>query len=450
MSKIMNPAKEIKKPLPLSEVKVTSQPIQFNTVDSAVSLSFPENMETDLPIFENLKKVPNMETVKVNNVMPNNDVDVPTETSGIVEGSNAFTLVNGMPYRYSKLVEMGEALAKARRERMFPVTITPAYNIKATIDDYEDLERLSAAREGAADTRDDAFHPDVAGLYIKIQRRIQDRDLTHGEVAADSNVRARLSGFANSTGAETGMYNLMRHAMNSVLRLNNLSIDSESNVINVTNRVLSEIRATVQSQAARGAHGVNGVNMDGVMETVFNAIEISLGNRVESQADLLAANATRFDANVTRADHQINAIAGHVNAIDNHVHAMGNNVNAMGTLLNSTNGNVTSLTANITVLQTLLNMLPQMVTNSVQEMLPDVLGPAISIATATAFEAAITNELLNRMQAFANTVGETGTSDDAKGRPPSYRSHKRRSWFGKLNVFRKRRGHHGRRANVTA
>ncbi|KAI0809432.1 hypothetical protein GGR55DRAFT_696243 [Xylaria sp. FL0064] len=434
MSKIMNPPKEIKKPFPLSEVKVASQPIQFNTVDSAVSLSFPENVETDLASFEDLKKGSNMDTVKVNNLVPNNNVNVSTETTGIVGNPNAFTLVNGMPYRYSKLMEMGETLAKARRERMFPATITPAYNIKATIDDYEDLQRLNIAREGAAGTRDDAFRPDVAGLYVKIQRRIQDRDLTHGEVAADSNVRARLSGFANSTGAETGMYNLMRHAVNSVLRLNNLSVDSESNVINAANHVLSEIRATVQSQVARGAHGVDGVNMDGVLESVFNAIEMSLGDRVESQysrvesqADRLDANATRFDANVTRADHQINAI-------DNHVHAMGNDVNAMGTLLNSTNGNVTSLTANITVLQTLLNMLPQMVTGAVQDMLPGV------------FEATITNELLNRMQVL---VSVNGAQDGAKGRPPSYRSHKgRRSWFSRLNIFEKRIGGRGRRANA--
>ncbi|KAI1347732.1 hypothetical protein F5Y01DRAFT_329263 [Xylaria sp. FL0043] len=345
-----------------------------------------------------------------------------------------------MPYRYSKLMEMGEALAKARRERMFPATITPAYNIKATIDDYEDLQRLNIAREGAADTRDDAFRSDVAGLYVKIQRRIQDRDLTHGEVAADSNVRARLSGFANSTGAETGMYNLMRHAMNSVLRLNNLTVDSDNNHVDaVVTRVVNEVRATVQSQATRGAHGVNGVNMDGVMDNVFSTIQDALGGQINNMSNITNAQSD-----------QVKAIASHVGAIDNHVHAMGNNVNAMGALLNSTNGNVTSLTANIAVLQTLLNMLPQMVTNSVQEMLPDVLGPAITTATATAFEAAISNELLDHMQILLNAPRGARARHGASERPPSYKSHNKRSWFSNLNIFKKRVSRRCRRVKAVA
>ncbi|KAI0429016.1 hypothetical protein F5Y09DRAFT_271758 [Xylaria sp. FL1042] len=445
MSKRVTTEKEIKKSAPLSEVNVTAQSIHFNTIDSAVSLSFPETTEAHLASLEDLKKGSNMDTVNVNNAVPSNGAKASTKQSITIGNSNDFTLVNGMPYKLQTLAEMGEALAKARCERMFPNTITPGYNVQAIVEDYEDLQRLNAIRECATNTKDDAFRPEVSNLYIKIQRRIQDRDLTQGEVAADSNVRARLSGFANSTGAETGMYNLMRHAVNSVLRLNNLSIDSESNVINVTNRVLSEIRATVQGQVARGAHGVDGVNMDGVLENVFNAIEHTLGDRVESQADRLDANATRLDANATRTDNQINAIAGHVNAIDNHVHAMGNNVNAMGTLLNSTNGNVTSLTANITVLQTLLNMLPQMVASGVQDMLPEVLGSILGPAV----EAAINNGLLDRMQALVNAAGEVGARDGANGRPPSYRSHKKpRSWFNKLNIFKKRMGHRGRRLNA--
>ncbi|KAI0974705.1 hypothetical protein F4678DRAFT_485735 [Xylaria arbuscula] len=426
MPAIMVPQKkEVKKPAPLSEASVKdSQLPQFNTVDSAVSMTFPENVERDFASFDTSEKDPKMDTLRNNNPMRNITVNTSTENSEIV-------FVHGMPFKHSKIMEMGAALAKARRERMFPTTITPGYNVQATIDDYEDLERLNAAREGAADTRDDAFRPDVAGLYIKIQRKIQDRDLAHGEVAADSNVRARLSGFANSTGAETGMYNLMRHAMNSVLRLNNLTVDSESNVINAANSVLSDIRAAVQNQAIHGVHGVSEKNMGDVMEEVFNAIEHALGDRVEFQAD-------RLDANATRSDHQIKVIASHVNAIDNHVHAMGNNVNAMGALLNSTNGNVTSLTTNISVLQTIINMLPQMVANS-QEILPGV------------FEAAISNELLNRMQVLVNAAGEARAGEGTNGRPPSYRSHKeKRSWFGKLNVFKKRIGRRGHSSSVAS
>ncbi|KAI0414935.1 hypothetical protein F5X98DRAFT_347819 [Xylaria grammica] len=296
------------------------------------------------------------------------------------------------------------------------------------------------------DTRDDAFRPDVARLYIEIQRKIQDRDLTYGEVAADSNVRARLSGFANGTGAETGMYNLMRHAVNSVLRHNNLAADGDSNIVNAAaTRVINDIRATVQNKVALGEHGVEGVNMSGVMEEVFIAIEKTLGGRVECQADRLDANATRADAQINNMstitdaqNTQVKAIASHVNAIDNHVHAMGNNVNAMGSLLNSTNGNVTALSTNIGALQIIVNMLPQMVTKCVQEMLPEVIGTAVE----QAFEAAISHELLNRMQNFVSAV------DAARARAETASNHGRqnsmvRNWFGRLSIFKKLPGRRG-------
>ncbi len=422
---------------PSSETSITdASPARFNTIDSAISLTFPENTMSELTSAEDSKDKPEIDTSKINN-------PIFTENSGIV-------LVQGMPYRLENVMEMGAALTRARRQRMFPPTTTPSYNIRATIDDYEDLMRLDAARESSTDARDDAFRPDIACLYIRIQRRIQDRDLTHGEVAADSNVRARLSGFANSAGAEASMYNLMRHAMNSVLRLNNLTIDSDNNLVNsVAARVISEIRSDVQTRVARGEHNIEGVDMNGVMEQVFTAMEQALdlnnqlGSNVNNMSNITNAQSDQINnmSNITNTQSvQVNAIASHVNAIDNHVHAMGNNVNAMGALLNSTNGNVTSLTTNIGVLQTVVSMLPQMVTNAVQDMLPDVIG--------TAFEGAISNELLNRMEAFANTVQEARTREGANGRPPSYRSHnERRGWFSRLNIFKKRMGRRGRRSN---
>ncbi len=294
---------------------------QFGTVDSAISITFPKNIIAGVAIPNNPQSI--------------NKVAASTDKSGIV-------LVQGMPFRSSNIMQMGEALTTARRAQRFPTT-TPSYNFQAIIDDY----------------------------------------------------------------------------------VNSLAIDSDSNLVNAAaTRVVNDIRATVKSQAA---HGVEGVDMNSVMEEVFSVIENALNGQINNMS------------NITNAQNlQVNAIAGHVNAIDNHVQAMGNNVNAMGALLNSTNGNVTSLTANIAVLQTILTVIPQMVTNSVQDMLPDVI--------ATAFEGAITNELLNRMQVFANTVQEGRAQEGADGRPPSYRSlNKRRNWFGRLNIFKKRGDRRDRR-----
>ncbi|KAI0406944.1 hypothetical protein F4802DRAFT_612592 [Xylaria palmicola] len=366
----------------------------------------------------------------------------PIATSGFTTGtpttpSTPISVINGMPYSHEQLLKMGEALARARREKRFPSTITPSYNIQATIDDYEDLERLNIAREGVPDARDDAFHPEVSRLYIQIQRKIQDRDLTHGEVAAESNVRARLNGFANSTSAEAGIYNLMRHAVQSVLRLNQLTPENEDNLVNsAANRVVNEIRATVQSQAARGAHGVDNVNMSNVMDSVFKSIEDALCQGVGAQATRLDGQFNRVDGQISSMSSiaqahnlQVNAIASHVNAIDNHVHAMGNNVNAMSSLVNSTNGNVTTLSTNVGTLQTIINMLPQMVTKAVQDMLPEVIGTAVE----QAFQDAISNELVMRLQVFTNAVQEARVPAEAVQKP----RRSRRGWISKLGFFKK-------------
>ncbi|GAW15037.1 hypothetical protein ANO14919_044450 [Xylariales sp. No.14919] len=426
---------------PLGEDSIgNTPPPKYTNVDSAVSMTFPESVQNHLAQFEGSDNGPNMDSLNVNTHSSNNGTNAPIVNSGSPNTTRKeFALVEGMPFSFEHLKEMGDALAKARRERMFPTTITPNYNIKAIIDDYEALQRLNDAREGEIDARDDAFRPDVARLYIDIQRKIQDRDLTYGEVAADSNVRARLSGFANSTGAETGMYNLMRHAMNSVLRLNNLTVGGDSNIVDaVVTRVVNEIRSTVQDQATRGAHGVDDVNMDSVMENVFTAIENALSQGVGTQANRLDGQINNM-SNITDAQNaQVNAIAGHVNAIDNHVHAMGNNVNAMSSLVNSTNSNVTSLSANVITLQAVLNMIPQMITKSIQDMLPDVIGSAVE----QAFETAISHELLNRMLAFVDGVESARTRAEAVNNRPRQNLNVR-NWFGRLGIFKKRPGRRG-------
>ncbi|KAJ2979779.1 hypothetical protein NUW58_g7113 [Xylaria curta] len=418
---------------------------QDSGVDSAVDMTFPESVTQDAA---------------------SSDGSSSTEVSDSTAGPRHLVFVQAMPYSPQQLMLMGETLAQARRERTFPPTTTPSYNIQALIDDYEDLQRLNIAREAEGNINNHAFSPEITRMYIEIQRRIQDRDVTHGEVAADANVRARISGFANSAGAETGLYNLMRHAVQSVLRLNHLSPEADSNIINAAaSRVIAEVRNTVQGQASRGDHGVNADNMDAVMENVFNAIEHSLGNHVSEQATITEAQRAQLNSlnNVTDAQHaqlnslnnatadqralnddqralndahnmQVSAIASHVGAIDNHVHAMGNNVNAMSTLVNSTNGNVTALGSNIVSLQTVVNMLPQMISNAVrdvvQEMLPGIIGPAVE----QAFEGAISNELIERLYTFVNAVQEARAQVEALGNEHRQATTKtgKGGWFSKM------------------
>ncbi|KAI0192668.1 hypothetical protein EV127DRAFT_490874 [Xylaria flabelliformis] len=447
-------------------------PTQNTNVDSAVDMTFPEAVDKELAKFENPNNQSKMNPHNISSPSVNrsNNRCGTVSKSTIVSDSARIpiSVVNGMPYSFEHLMEMGNALAKARRERAFPTTITPNYNIQAVIDDYQDLQRLNIAREAESDTRDHAFRPDISRLYIEIQRKIQDRDLTQGEVAAESNVRARLGGFANSTGAETGMYNLMRHAVQSVLRLNHLTPENGDNLVDsAATRVVNEIRTTVQNQAIRGAHGVTEKNMDNVMEQVFGAIEDALSQGVGIQATRLdgqinnlsgitnaitnAHNAQIDDmSTITNAQNaQVSAIASHVGAIDNHVHALGNNVNAMSSLVNSTNGNVTALTTNVGSLQTVVNMIPQMASNAIRDMLrdivPGIIGPAVETAVGPAvekaFENAISNELIARLQVFAHAVQEARARAEIINNPcyQTPKKTKRRSWFG---IFRRHSSHH--------
>ncbi|KAG4216862.1 hypothetical protein PC116_g34657 [Phytophthora cactorum] len=92
---------------------------------------------------------------------------------------------------------------------------------------------------------------------------------------------------------------------------------------------------------------------------------------------------------LNRVDGQIvhlNAIGQHVNAISGHVNSLDNNINAFGTLLNSTNGNVVTLTTQIGLLQTIVNMLPRMIAEACEQMIPgaaqEAMGPIIAMIQA--------------------------------------------------------------------
>ncbi|KAI0801657.1 hypothetical protein GGR55DRAFT_667353 [Xylaria sp. FL0064] len=221
------------------------------------------------------------------------------------------SVANGMPYSFERLVEMGDALTKARRERTFPTTVTPTYNIQAVIDDYNDLQRLNAARDAESRIRDHACRPDICRLYIEIQRKIQDRD---SEVSVNTNAHARHSGLPNSTSAEMGMYNHTRHSVQSAF--NHPSLERDSNIIDhVASRVTNEIRRTVEGQVIRGAYGANEINMSAVMDHVFGAIEDALSHGVSAQANIVRSAAVhsqeldRIVTNLIEASPQSNAPA---------------------------------------------------------------------------------------------------------------------------------------------
>ncbi|KAI1269419.1 hypothetical protein F5Y18DRAFT_437327 [Xylariaceae sp. FL1019] len=395
---------------------------------------------------------------------PTSAVSGDTAVETIGTPTSPVIMISGKPYSAEKIAAMGAALETARRSGHFPQTRAASYNVQAVIDDYEDLQRLNAALRQTGQVlnmREHATHPVIGPLYVTIQRRIQDRDTTEGEYAAEANVRARIQGFANGVAAETGIYNLMRHAVHAVLRNNGLTNGADRSIVDaVSARVINDIRPIVQAQADRGANGVTHENMNHVIDNVFDAIQGALGEFTDAQGfharimhdvthdqrtatdELLATTndqrrhsealrAVTDDQRVLTDDQrvltddqrrlndahrilaesqtaQINAIGGHANAIDGQVRSLGTNINAMSTLLTSTNGSLSAINNNVDVMRTMLNMIPQMIADAVRQMIPEVLPQIMGPAVQGAIEHAITDDLVAGMQGLVNVLAQRG------------------------------------------
>ncbi|KAI0884759.1 uncharacterized protein GGS22DRAFT_164292 [Annulohypoxylon maeteangense] len=277
---------------------------------------------------------------------------------------------------------MGIELSEARERGIFPRTKTPGFNIQAIIDDYGRLKELNQARGSSA--RED-WHkmPEVSKLNVRIAQEIRARDKTMAEVTEQERVKTLVNNLMNGVDTESRIYGIVQHAV-----IHAIKKDSNDEAANKAGQnmiqMLKGIRAAINQMSEHHTHNIDGANVEAVLEDVFgmidHALSQNLGERVE-----------QMDGQINRVDGQImhlNAIGQHVNAIDGHVHSLGNNINAMGTLLNSTNGNVVSLNTQLSLLQTIVNMLPQMIQQALDEMLPQVLesalGPIIAIIQARA------------------------------------------------------------------
>ncbi|KAI5918968.1 hypothetical protein F4810DRAFT_724979 [Camillea tinctor] len=342
----------------------------------------------------------------------------PTETS--VSGTNV--VVSGRPITATELANMGEILVQARAAGEFPTTTAAGYDATATIQDFARLMHLRHLRVGL--TQAEWTTDQAASEYlVTVTSEIRERDETRAEEAATASVQARVAGMMNGVQAESTIYQLMRHAVHSVLQSSdiqqagaNSGIDMTAVVQDVDRRlneltaahegvsaVITQMRNTVQPHIS----AVAGVDMEAVMEEVFATIERSLLdatgplrlniNRMNGQYDRMDG---QIDNVTSIADVQLNAIGQHVNAIDGHVHALGNNIGSMGSLVNSTNTNVQALGTNLQVLQTIVNMLPQMVIQAIQEMLPSILHEAVQQSV----QASVTQIITARLQGLAQAA----------------------------------------------
>ncbi|KAI1485004.1 hypothetical protein F5X96DRAFT_691515 [Biscogniauxia mediterranea] len=361
------------------------------------------------------------------------------EASGSVvtgQESPIAVVVNGTPYTSTDIASMGRILSRARVENEFPTTTTPGYNVQAMIDDYTRLMQLRQLRVGLS--RSEWITDRAASEYlVAVTRDIRERDETLAEEAATANVEARVGGMMNGVQAESTMYQLIRHAVHSVLQTHDVQqagansgvdmaavvqdVDRRLNELTATHEgvsaIMTQMRNMVQPHIRREIAEAPGVDMESVFEDIFATIERSLLdatgplrlniNRMNGQINNMEGQINHVDGQIV----QLNAITGHARAIEGHVQAMGTNLNSMGTLLNSTNGNITAITSQVGLLQTIIPMLPQMIVQAIQQVLPEILNEAIG--------GAINDNLVNSLQAFVGAMNNVRTQAASPGKSAS-------------------------------
>ncbi|KAI1403819.1 hypothetical protein F4819DRAFT_505624 [Hypoxylon fuscum] len=290
--------------------------------------------------------------------------------------------INGatMNFPLQTITQMGAKLEQARAEGIFPTTTAAGFDMQATVQDYLRLVQLENAR-GDAPRSEWNNMQNVVDLSIRIAQDIRTRDKVAGDLSETERVNAHVENMMSGVGAEAKLYQIVQHAV--VHAVKNGTPEEAAAGQNMA-ELLNGIRGVIKNMAGQGTHGVHDVNIEAVVEEVFSTIDFALGQTLDGHAKQMNGQFNRVEGQINTVNGQIihlNAIGQHVNAIDGHVHSLGNNLNSMGTLLNSTNGNITSMTAQVSLLQTIVNMLPRMITEileqNLQQMLPEALHSAL-------------------------------------------------------------------------
>ncbi|KAI1780537.1 hypothetical protein F4818DRAFT_450992 [Hypoxylon cercidicola] len=349
--------------------------VNLRQPDSAVALSFDacvnfETADASVEVSETAESDPMLATVTIEH-----------------HGSS-------VEYTLGQVMEMRAVLAKARADGLFPTTKAAHGDMKATSQDYFNLVLLNHVRD-LYPREEWNKQRAVVDLLIRITRDIRARDKVAAEKTEEERVKAHVSNMMSGVGAEAKLYNIVQHAVTYAAK--NGSSDQAATITGQNMaELLNGIRAVIKAMSGKGTHGVTDHNVESVLEEVFGMIDFALGN----VTDPLHKDVQDLGGHVKDMHGEIvhlNAIGQHVNAIDHHVHSLGNNVNSFGTLLNSTNGNVVSMTTQIALLQTIVNMLPQMIAENLQQRIPEVLIAALG-------------PLMQEIEAHLNGVSPSGFS----------------------------------------
>ncbi|OTB10471.1 hypothetical protein K445DRAFT_16683 [Daldinia sp. EC12] len=290
------------------------------------------------------------------------------------ENVTVTVVIDGVTYKFTlkQIAEMSTLLRQARAQGLFPPTTAPGHNVQAIIRDHLRFTQLTEAR-GDAPPEEWNMMPEVVQLLIQITQEIRARDKVAAEMTEQQRVNAHVRNMMSGVGAEARLYNIVRHAV--TFAINNGSGDEAATLTGQSMaNLLNGIRGVIREMADQGAHNINGANVEAVLEDVFGTIEHALGQSLGGHVQQMNGQLNDMRGEIIH----LNAIGQHVNAISGHVNSLDNNINAFGTLLNSTNGNVVSLTTQIGLLQTIINMLPRMIAEACEQMIPGAAQEAMA------------------------------------------------------------------------
>ncbi|KAK8078023.1 hypothetical protein PG996_004193 [Apiospora saccharicola] len=296
------------------------------------------------------------------------------------QGSDTVTMIH---MSAAEINDIGARLAAARANAELPDTTAPGYNLEIMYQDYQRLLYLQRLRGDVTQPASDGYN----AAFVEVNREIAQRDVQFREQQQQTETQLRMENIREHLNAQVREHNARQAAIEAVANAirNGQAQNVDASV------VMNEIRSAVQTMAGTQAHGIDGANMDAVMEEVFATIETALLDaagplRLNNQQ--YNQNNARLDQTSNRLGDQVNNMTAQLGAMNNHVSAVSNHVSALGTLLhsvntisNATNNQAGQLSREVNILQEVVRMIPAVVEQAVQQQLSETIhaamGPAL-------------------------------------------------------------------------
>ncbi|KAK9426766.1 hypothetical protein SUNI508_00293 [Seiridium unicorne] len=344
-------------------------------------------------------------------------------------------LDDGTAINPQRLMPLAHELDTARNEGRFPETTTSYMNAQAVLNDYERLQDLEDLERGSRQHTE---------LYIENVRRIQERDSVVVHENHEAHYQQVVDNMMRNQAVGDDLHALIRHAARVASA-------------NAVERVL----------ARHQEQGLQVPNMEAVLEDIFAVIEARLldaagplrlnVNALRNMVDHnLAGQVNRMDQGVDNLNRVDQGLGNHLNrinhvdqglannlenlttqlgAMNNNVSAVGNHTNALGALMHAlnntamaTNTQMGQFRGQVEVLQNILNLLPGLIQQAVQQILPGAIQAALTQALSGAgqFRNGKDTNVTVSATDVTNAMNEKGGSakDNKKG--------KKRGWFARI------------------